>query len=439
MNRLPRLLSLIAGSLFCVCSHAAEAPPARALTLAELTQLALRQHPDTRLGWAALEQSQGAEQIARAGWWPTLSGSYSAQRSRGLASGGTAVPIQNRYGPALSLSWLLFDFGSRGGTIDRAAAARLAAEYGLNQTLQNRVLAVEAAYYSAIGNQALAVAENSAVDAARANLDAAQRRHQAGLATIAEVYQVEAALASAELALLRAQGRDVIARGTLAIAVGYPPDTRLALVDWQWRRESAELPQQSLDTLLAMTRSARPELLAAIANEQAAAAAARAARGAALPNLRLGASAAETTISDRGTSEQFSVGATLNVPLFAGGALQGAIRQARAAQDAAAASTEVLRLDVEQQVWTAYRNVETAHASLASADAQLAAAERATDAIRARYRNGLSSVLELLSSETTLARARVEQIQAGLDWSLALATLAHNAGGLAVGAYGAVP
>lgn len=431
--RLSRFLTLLLLSLSPAlgAEPTATAAPARAWTLAELSALALEQHPDTRVAWASLAQSQAAERIARAGWWPTLSASYGAQRSRSLGSEGSEVPMQNRYGPALSLSWLLFDFGTRSGSIDRAAAERLAAEYSLNQTLQDRVLVVETAYYDALGSAALAAAEQRALDAALANQQAAQTRHRAGLATIAEVYQVEAARAAAELALAQAQGRARIAQGTLAAAVGFAPDTPLLLADWHPQPDEASLPATPLADLLQQARSARPELLAAIAGEQAAAAAARAARGAALPSLRGTASAGRTTVTDRGTSETYSVGATLSAPLFAGGALRAAMAQARAAQTAAQASTASLRLNIEQQVWTAYRNVETAHSSLAAADSQFIAAERSAEAIRARYRNGLSSVLELLSVESALARARVDQIQAGLDWSLALATLAHDAGGLA--------
>lgn len=432
-------LAGLAGAVLAVGVQAAEPPPARALSLAELTSLALRNHPDTRVAWAAVEQSQGAERIARAGWWPTITASYTAQRSRSITNAGEDQPAQTRYGPSVSLSWLLLDFGNRSGTIDRAAASTVAAQYGLNQTLQDRVLAVESAYYTVLGVRALASAEQLAVDAARANLDAARTRHKAGLATIADVYQVEAALAAAELSQLQAQGQQRIAEGTLAAASGYAPDTPLSLAEEALVAESVAMPELSLTDFLGAARRARPELLAAVANEQAAAAAARAARGSALPALRVNASAGQTHVVDRGSSEQYSGSVTLSVPLFAGGALQGAIQQARAAQRGASASTEATRLAVEQQVWIAYRNLETAHGSLRAAAAQLTAAQRSTDAIRARYRNGLSSVLELLTAESTLSRARVDSAQASLDWSLALATLAHDAGTLETGADGASP
>lgn len=426
---LARLL-LLPALLVSLGAAAAPAPPQHPLSLAELTSLALQNNPDTRVAWARLRQSQAAQQIAEAGYWPALSASLSAQRQRSIAPQGNSVPTQTRYSPSLSLSWLLFDFGSRGGSVDQAAAATLASHYSLDQNLQDLTLSVESAYYSLLGLRALCEAQRQSLAEAQANLDAAQLRHRAGLATSADLYQAQAALAAAQLLLQQSEGQARVAQGALAVSAGYPPDAALQLADWQADDTQAQLPAITLEQLLDHARSARSELLAAQANEQAAAAAVRSARGSALPRLNLNANLGETHIVDGGSSRQFGVGATLSMPLFQGGALSGAIAQARAAQTAAQASRDSVLLGVQQQVWTAWQNVQTAHSSLAVSALQLQAAQRAAEAIRARYHNGLSSMLDLLSGEAALAQARLARVQASLDWYTALATLAHDAGGL---------
>src|SRR3546814_3925303 len=82
-----------------VCSSDLAPPPATPLSLAELTALALRNNPDTTIAWSAVVQSEAAERVARAGWWPTLTASYSGQRSRSVASSGDEAPAQTRNGP----------------------------------------------------------------------------------------------------------------------------------------------------------------------------------------------------------------------------------------------------------------------------------------------------------------------------------------------------
>ncbi|MGH8444519.1 MAG: TolC family protein, partial [Solimonas sp.] len=72
----PWLAGLL-GVCLASAAHAADPPPARPLSLPELTAIALRNNPDTRVAWAAVTQSQAAERIARAGWWPSVAATYS--------------------------------------------------------------------------------------------------------------------------------------------------------------------------------------------------------------------------------------------------------------------------------------------------------------------------------------------------------------------------
>ncbi len=418
--------------LACSTSALAVEPlPPRPLGLIELTDLAMRNSPVTRAAWAQVRQSEAAETIARAGYWPTLSASYSIQRTQQLAFEGNAVPAQTRYGPTVNFSYLLLDFGARGGALDRAKAENLAAQLMQDQTIQDLLLTVESAYYAVIGARGLERAARQSLTEAQASSDAAQARHKSGAVTIGDLYQSQAALSSATLTLQQAEGSRVVAEGALAVALGYSPDTTVQLTDWQ-APQNPQLPARSVQELLETTRSARPELLAAKAREQAADAAVRQARSDNWPTLNLTASGGRTTIVGRGTAEQYNAGVRLDLPLFSGFSVQGAIEQAKAGADLARADTESLRLSVEQQVWVAYQNVQTSRKGLDAASAQLRAAEQAADAIRARYRTGLSSILEMLTAEQALAQARIADVQAGIDWYQSLATLGHDAGGLGV-------
>ena len=130
------------------------------------------------------------------------------------------------------------------------------------------------------------------------------------------------------------------------------------------------------------------------------------------------------------SSSQFSALLTLKVPLFAGFGDRAAVHQAEAQLDSARANSDDLRSQVELQVWQAYQNLRTAAATLDSSAAQLKSAELAADVSNARYKNGLDTILDLLSAQTTLANARVQQVQARLDWAAARTALGHAVGGL---------
>lgn len=399
------------------------------LTLIELTDLALRLNPKTRQAWAAIRESEAGVTLAKAGYWPVIDGNLTASRIRPLNFSGQNADTQTRYGASVSLSYLLWDFGLRSGTLEAARFALASSQLSQNQTFQDVILQVEQSYYQTLGLEEVVEANRQSLSDAKTNLAAARDRRSSGLATIGDVYQAEAALAGARLALQQAEGQLATARGTLAAAVGYQPDTVLALAPWDVPAKP-EMPQMNVAALLEDARNARPELLASKTLERAAAANVKATRGKGLPSLSFDANAGETHVQGIGSSTQFNGLLTLKVPLFAGFADRGALNQAQAQLETARADTAVLRSQVELEVWQAYQNLRTAAVTVDSSAAQLKSAQLAAEVTSERYKNGLDTILTVLSAQTTLANARVQQVQAQLDWAAARATLGHAVGGL---------
>ncbi len=432
-----RPLTLLLACAACVGVHAADPAPApdirQPLTLVQLTDLALSNNPATKIAWGQIRGSQAGVELARAGYWPQLTLDYGVVRGRAAAVPGSPPPgVEKDYGPSLSLSWLLFDFGTRAGSIDAAKYSLTAARLDGDQTVQDLILTVEQDYYQVLGLQALQDADLQSVQDASASYDAATQRKNSGLATIGDVYQAEAALASARLILQTTEGQLAVARGQLAVAVGYGADTSVPLESLE-KDVDAEMPAVSVHELLAKAAAARPELLAAKAEEDAAVAHLESTRGQGLPSLILSGDAARTTVEAGGqkvTSNNYTAGLTLSFPLFTGFADQAANREAQAALDVAQASSAQLQQAVQLEVWQAYQNMHTAVSTLDTARTGLKSAQQAADVAQARYKNGLDSILDVLSAQATLANARVQEVQARLNWFAAQAAMGHAVGGL---------
>lgn len=401
----------------------------QSLTLVQLTDLALRRNPKTQLAWAAIRSSEAGVELARAGYWPTIGAAVSAQRNRALNFSGLPSSTLTRYGVSVSLSYLLWDFGTRSGQLDQAKFELAAAQLSQHQTMQDVILQVEQAYYQVLGLQAVVEANRQSLKDAETNLVAARDRKSSGVATLGDVYKAEAAYAGAQLALQQTEGQLAGARGQLAVAIGDSPNTPFTLAAWE-QEPTPMLPSRSVDDLIADARDARPELLAAKAREQSAAANIGATRGRGLPSLNFNANTGHTKVVDVGDSSQYSLLLNLNVPLFAGFGDRAAVRQAEARLETARATSDDLRSQVELQVWQAYQNLSSARATLVSSAAQLKSAQLASDVSTARYRSGLDTLLDVLSAQTTLANARVQEVQARLNWAAAGAALGHAVGGL---------
>ncbi len=401
----------------------------QALTLIQLTDLALRRNPKTRSGWTAIRASEAGVELARAGYWPQIDATITKQRNRALNFSGQPADIQDRYGASVSLSYLLFDFGTRSGLLDQSKFDLVSVQLSHDQTIQDVILQVEQAYFHVLGLQAVVVVNRQSLLDAETNLAAAQDRRTSGLATAGDVYKAEAALAGSKLALQQAEGQLASARGSLATAIGDSPDTLLALAEWK-SQPKLEILAQSVESLMSDARSARPELLAAKAREQAAAAKLVSMRGSGLPTLNFDAFSGRTRVRDVGNSSQFSALLSLKIPLFAGFGDRAAIHQAEAQLDGASADRDDLRSQVELQVWQSYQELRTAAVIMESSDAQLKSAMLAAEVSNARYKSGLETILDLLISQNTLANARVQQVQARLDWAAARTALGHAVGGL---------
>ncbi|MBU6509139.1 MAG: TolC family protein [Gammaproteobacteria bacterium] len=424
---------LASAALAAAATGAGAAPQfAHPFTLVELTDMALSNNPQTKLAWAEIRSSQAGVELARAGYWPQISADYSITRSRTVNFSGASNSAQTRYSPSISLSYLLWDFGNRSGSLDAAKYALTAAELSNSQTLQDVILAVEQDYYQVLGLQALAQADAQSVKDAETSLDAAQQNQKSGLATVGDLYQTEAALAGAQLALQTAQGQLAVATGTLAVEVGLPANTGITLAPWD-KTVTPVMPAQTIEELLAQARQARPELLASKASEQQAIAKLEATQGLGLPTLTLSANAGRTRTASAGfsqTANSYSAGLTLSIPLFAGFGDEAANKQAQALVDVSQASTAQLQQTVELEVWQAYQNLHTATVTLRTTEVQLKSAQQAEAVETARYHIGLDPILNLLTAQTTLASARVQQVQARLNWFTALAALGHAIGGL---------
>lgn len=401
-------------------------------TLARLTELALRHNPQTRAAWAAAQAAAADLGIATADYLPSIDVNATATRTRSATSSGAPLAPQTRYNANVSVSYLLFDFGARGATRDAARASLIAANLEQNQSIQDVVLAVEQSYYQLLGLQALESATQQSLQTAEANLDAVKRRHAAGLATVGDVYQVETTVAQARLNLQQAQGQAAAARGALATAVGLAVDTPFMLEPWPAR---APIPEVTtvVEELLTQARARRPELIAAQARVEAAHASRRAAAKSGWPTLSLTGSSGRTRVVDQDGFPQSTVGLTLSVPLFNGFRTTYEVRRAEANQASAEAERDRLYYDVQRQVWEAYYNQRTAAATITSAQALQRSARQAAEVSRARYRAGVGTVLEVLSTQAAEAQADVQAIQAQLNWYVGLSQLAHALGTLGPG------
>ncbi|MGE5231157.1 MAG: TolC family protein [Deltaproteobacteria bacterium] len=400
------------------------------LTVADVVDLALRNNPATVQAWANARAAAAAYGAAKAPYFPEVNASGSVTRVKTAAIGGRVAVSQTIYGPSATLSWLLLDFGGRGGAVEAARQALLSADWTHNAAIADVVLQAQVAFYDYVATGALLAAQEASVRDAEANLSAAEARRQVGAATIADVLQARTAVSQARLALNATQGDRQTARGALALALGVP-----ANLPYDVDSVTAPVPvgaiADSVDALIARAVRDRPELAAARADAAAARARVRQLRGSRLPSLAATGDGGFTYIVNKpGGGGNYTVGLGLSIPLFNGFGREYSQQQAEFLADAARAREHGLEQQVTYQVFSAYYALQTATRRVRTADDLMTSAGQSAEVALARYKAGVGTVLDLLAAQSALADARAQVVQARLAWQTSLAQLAHDAGAL---------
>ena len=406
----------------------------RPLALADLADMALENNPASRRAWN--DARAAAEQVrqARGYFLPTLIGTASLSRQRTDATPEGSDQDVTRNGAGIQVNYLVLSFGGgRRAAVEAALQTVYASDFALNQSIQDILYAVEAAYYGLISAQAGVAAADASLKDAQTTLDVAQERMAAGLGTELDVLQAQASVDQALYNLAGAQGLINTARGRLAGAAGLPADTPL-----QTAEPTVEVPEALAEPEMkrliddALRRRADiSSLRAALAAREAAA---KATGSGLWPSLYLNGSINRDYLRSSGDIKypdndwSYGGGLSLQWTLFDGLQTLSAERAVRAQAESVRAQLQQAELAASADVWIRYQNYDTALQRYRFSAALLKSATASYDLALDSYKAGLKSILDLLNAESRLAQARSQHIAARQDAFTALAGLAYATG-----------
>jgi len=399
-------------------------------TLADIVEIALANNPVTRTSYLQALSAAADLGSKRSAYYPTVDLSVSATRAKQSALGGFYNYLQTSYGPTVTLDYLLFDLGGRAGSTDEARYALLAADWTHTAAVQDVILGVQQTFVAYLSAKALEGAARTVVAEAQKVLDAATVRHDAGVATIAEVLQARTALSQAQLALDRLSGQVLALRGSLATAMGLPATTPYDVGNLP-QEVPLEFTTQTVEQLVAEARRLRPDLAAARLRADKADTHIRTVHADGRPRLSANASAGRLYFQPSPYAkygDSWSARLLLTVPLFTG--FQTHYNVDKATQDAAAAKSQAdtLEQQVILEVWTSYYDLQTATQLVKTSRDLLASADQSEKVALGRYQEGVGTIIDLLAAQAALANARAQEIDARSTWYSALAQLARDVG-----------
>lgn len=318
---------------------------------------------------------------------------------------------------------------SRGAFTELEMAKREAGASGFDlvRRRESVALMVTKAFMEVRTAREMVRAAEKGVREAREHKRISQARFEAGLGLYSDTLRTEVFDKEAEERLIRAERAYNVARRALGLALGL--EEAVEASDEEFLPGFLGIEHYTAAVI------ARSDIVAMGKRAGNARTAVRLAGSKYLPTLGIGGSYQYNDHREPFGSEgeSYQLTAFLRWDIF-----DGAMRRherARAAFKAQEAQErlEGLRKQARFSVYEAYTGVEAAMRSLELAKSRKALAEEGRRLVAERYRNSLSTVVELLDAQTTLDEARAGVVEKTGDYLVAVAALKYQSGNILEG------
>ncbi|HUF29587.1 MAG TPA: TolC family protein [Gemmatimonadaceae bacterium] len=404
---------------------------ARPITLDEAVSLAHRNAPATVQARGIERTSRQQVNNAYAAFIPSVS--VSAGGTRQFNDAGTIIrdgqtitlPSEPwSYSTGMTFGLELFDGGRRFYDLGAARASVDASEANYITQQFNVSLNVKQQYYNVLAARESESAALAQLEQAQQQLRAATARVTAGVATKSDSLRSLIQVGNAELALETARNDLRIANAALTRMVGTNELVTANPADTLGEMGPLVIDSTSLYSMAING----PVVTQAEANLGAARAARRAATTRYLPTInatyqRGGSGTDRFGFGNDSYNYSGALRLSLNFPLFNQLSREDAIVRASVSQDNAQAALRDSRLAAQQNL-TQYRGgLLLAERRIQIQQASVEAAEEDLRVQQQRYALGASTLLDLLTSQTTLNQARAALIAARYDYRVAKAQL----------------
>ena len=351
---------------------------------------------------------------------PTLTAATSYTRfSDPFFNFGTGGISSNATSATLEASYTLLGAGKL-AEVRRSGAAVSSAEASEAAARFRTALATDAAYYAVLAESELSRVAADRLRRAAEQLGVARVRVQSGETISTDSLQLLLEVNRARLDVLRRDSALVVSRLRLGGQIGLSGPVDAAPLD-----TAAPLPLPlGLDAAVAELRAGGPELVAARAAERRAGAALAAGREQYLPSVILSATAgAYDAEFFPSASKRNQLALTIALPIWDGGRREIAVARARAQRDVARAEREERERGTAAQMAEAYNGYGTARAGIELALVGVSVSAETYRVQGARYREGATTILDLLEAQVGLSEAEATLVQARYAARLALAQI----------------
>jgi outer membrane protein len=378
-----------------------------------------------------LAQAQVTREV-RSGELPTATGSLTAvgahENSRVTAGLLNNPSIFDRAAGGLTVSQLITDFGRTHNLVRSAQSNAKAQLENERATELDITLTVDQAFYQALTAQAVLKVAEETVNQRQATVDQVGALTKAKLRSDLDLSFANVQISQAKLLLLDAQNSAADAMASLNTVLGSERDEQYTLVD-----ETTANPEpapQDAEALLQAAFAARPDLAALNDNYAAARQFSTAERELWMPTVSALAAVGGTPVrADQIQSSWYgAAGANISIPIFNGFLFNARAQEAKLRANAAGEQVRNLRQEIARDLRIAVLNAQNAFQRIGVTQEMMNESNMALDLSQARYKIGLSGIVELTQAQLAQTQAEIAYTNARYAYQTALAVVRFQTG-----------
>ncbi len=300
-----------------------------------------------------------------------------------------------------------------------------AAQYSLKNARELVVLAVGNSYLVTLSGAARVDTAQADVTTAQALYDKAADQQKAGVIPAIDALRAHVELQSRQQELIVARNDYAKQKLTLGRVIGLPPGQEFSLTTAAPYEPLATLP---LEQDLQRAYASRPDYLAAAQQMRSAEEFRRAATAEHYPSLDIAGDYGAAGIRPGSSHGVFEVGATLNIPIFAGGRTHADVTEAEATLRQSRQQLENLRGQIDYEVRSARLDLNAAADQVEVARSSVDLATQTLAQAQDRFTAGVTDNLEVVQAQDALTSANQTYISALYSHNLAKIELAKAVG-----------
>ena len=389
------------------------------LTLAQAVHMAIRNSPALAEGEASVDRAKAHYREMESYAYPQLAADASYTRIDPVIS--LAIPINghsetfstepnDNYNGNLNVQQPIWTFG-RLGAEDRVAKSGIkSAQDNLDQYRAQAAYQTTQVYYDILTTDQGIKVERQQVSVLNGNLSDARKRVAQGTATSLDTLDIQARISQTQSQIDELESTRAKQVSMLRRLLGMAPGTDVTVTQPPPARG---LPEQE-DTLLSLAEKQRPELIAAEDAQTTARLEIDQARNANDPLLAANVSGGvKDGYLPNLTQGKLNWAGTvsLHVPILDGGRTHAQVDEAEAEYRAAQARVEDAKRGVQSDIEQALADLQSSRSRLSLTKTQIEQAQQAYHVAQVRYKNGAATNLDVLTAQSALEQAELNQAQ----------------------------